>query len=143
MSRFTEEVETMLREKLRAQDGVDLKAHIFPENWNRRAVSQQFNRVLKRAKMHERDERDQKLRVHSFRHYYATHLAASGIDPATVRDLLGHESIAVTNRYFNIPRSALFDAVAGAFSRTKYVPESSRLHRFPVEKAAITTTPRY
>lgn len=133
----------MLREKLRAQDGVDLKAHIFPENWNRRAVSQQFNRVLKRAKMHERDERDQKLRVHSFRHYYATHLAASGIDPATMHDLLGHESIAVTNRYFNIPHSALFDTVAGAFSRTECVPESSRLHRFPVEKAAITTTPRY
>ena len=46
---LTEEVETMLREKLRAQDGVDLKAHIFPENWNRRAVSQQFNRVLNTA----------------------------------------------------------------------------------------------
>ncbi len=70
----------MLRERLRAQEGGDLKAHIFPENWNRRAVSQQFNRVLKRAKMHERDERDQKLRVHSFRHYYATHLASSGIE---------------------------------------------------------------
>ena len=133
----------MLRERLRVQDRVDPKAHIFPENWNRRAVSQQFNRVLRRAKMHERDERDQKLRVHSFRHYYATHLAASGIDPATVRDLLGHESIAVTNRYFNIPRSALFEAVAGAFSRTKYVPESNGLHRFPTEKAAITTTPRH
>ena len=85
--------------------------------------------------MHERDERDQKLRVHSFRHYYATHLAASGIDPATVRDLLGHESIAVTNRYFNIPRSALFDAMAGAFSRTKHVPDSNGTYRFPAEKS--------
>ena len=126
-------VEAMLKARLQAQERVDLKAAIFPNNWNNRSVGQQFNRVLKRVGLHERDERGQKPRVHSFRHYYASRLVASGSDPATVRDLLGHESIAVTNRYFNIPRSELFSAVAGAFTRTRSVHDSSGVYRFPAE----------
>lgn len=66
--------------------------------------------------MADRDGKGQKLRVHSFRHYYATRLVRMGVDPATVRDLLGHTTISITNRYFNVLRSELFRAVAGAFS---------------------------
>ena len=126
-------VEDMLRTRLRAKADVDPKACIFPLNWTNRSVNQHFNRVLKRACLHERDERDQKLRPHSFRHYYASILVRSGADPATVRDLLGHDSITTTNRYFNVPRSELFGAMAGAFSRTRNVPDSSGLYRFSAE----------
>ena len=134
---LTPAVEAMLRTRLRAKADVDPKACIFPLNWTLRSVNQHFNRVLKRACLHERDEREQKLRPHSFRHYYASILVRSGADPATVRDLLGHDSITTTNRYFNVPRSELFGAVAGAFSRTRSVHESSGVYRFPAEIGGI------
>ncbi|MDK1022540.1 MAG: site-specific integrase, partial [Candidatus Hydrogenedentes bacterium] len=133
-------VETMLRTRLRAKADVDPKACIFPATWTNGGVCQYFNKMLKRACLHERDERDQKLRVHSFRHYYASTLVRSGADPATVRDLLGHVSVVTTNRYFNVPRSELFAATAGAFSRTRSVHESNGLYRFPAEKESHAST---
>lgn len=133
-------VEEMFRERLRAQERVEPKACIFPGNWTNRAVNQHFNRVLKRACLHERDEREQKLVVHSFRHYYASLHVRSGRDAATVRDLLGHDSISTTNRYFNVPRSELFKAVADTFSRTKNVPDTSEVYRFPANNESRVAT---
>lgn len=127
-------VENMLRKRLGAHEGVDPKACIFPGNWTNRTVSHRFNKVLSRAGLAARDERGQKLVVHSLRHCYASVLVRSGADPATVRDLLGHDSIMTTNRYFNVPRSELFGAVAGAFSRTQSVHDSSEVYRFPAAK---------
>lgn len=110
-------VESMLRGYLAGLDSIDPTARIFPDNWTPGGhVQSQFNRILRRLGMAERDGKGQKLRVHSFRHYYATRLVRMGVDPATVRDLLGHTSISITNRYFNVPRNELFRAVAGAFS---------------------------
>ena len=73
---MTPRVEGMLRERLRACDGFNPKARIWPAN---------------------------------------TKLVINGADPATVRDILGHESIVTTNRYFNTPQSRLFDAARLAF----------------------------
>ena len=134
---LTPAVEEMLRTRLRAQADVDLKACIFPRNFTNRSVCYRFNRVLTCAGLIAKDERNQKLRVHSFRHCYASVLVRSGADPATVRDLLGHDSIVTTNRYFNVPRSELFGAVAGAFSRTRFVHDSSGLYRFPAEIGGV------
>ncbi len=39
------------------------------------------------------------MRFHDLRHTFATRLIANGIDIETVRDLLGHHSIVVTQRY--------------------------------------------
>jgi len=39
------------------------------------------------------------LRFHDLRHTFATRLVANGIDVETVRDLLGHYSIVITQRY--------------------------------------------
>jgi integrase len=39
------------------------------------------------------------LRFHDLRHTFATRLVANGIDIETVRDLLGHHSIVITQRY--------------------------------------------
>ncbi len=126
-------VETMLRGYLGGKDTLDPTARIWPGNWQAWHADQQFNRVLRRLGMDERNGKGQKLRVHSFRHYYATRLVRMGVDPATVRDLLGHTSIAITNRYFNVPRSELFRAVHGSFREgiTKNVTDSSGLCRLP------------
>lgn len=39
------------------------------------------------------------LRFHDLRHTYASRLVANGVDIITVRDLLGHHSVEVTQRY--------------------------------------------
>ncbi|MCK4430918.1 MAG: tyrosine-type recombinase/integrase, partial [Candidatus Aminicenantes bacterium] len=39
------------------------------------------------------------LRFHDLRYTFATRLVAKGVDIETVRDLLGHHSITVTQRY--------------------------------------------
>jgi integrase len=37
--------------------------------------------------------------LHTLRHTFATRLKDAGVDPFTVRDLLGHATIQMTNRY--------------------------------------------
>ncbi|MEX2015557.1 MAG: tyrosine-type recombinase/integrase [Candidatus Hydrogenedentales bacterium] len=131
---LTERVEAMLRRRIAGKGSISPAERLFPVNWTGRSVNQVFNRVLARLGLHELDARGQKLRVHSFRHYYATRLVCSGVDPATVRDLLGHESIVTTNRYFNVPRGELFSAVNGAFARAKRVPNDRRSMAIPDKK---------
>ena len=60
-------------------------------------------------------------------------LVASGVDPASTRDLLGDGSITVTNRYCNVPRSELFGALAERFTRTQKIHDSRGVYRFPAE----------
>ncbi len=124
-------VEAMLRARLSGMARLTPTERIFPCCWTRERISRNFNAALQRLNLHEKDGKGQKLRVHSLRHYYATRLVRSGADPASVRDLLGHTSISVTNRYFNVPRGELFRAVSGAFGVTENVTDSTRLYTFP------------
>lgn len=52
------------------------------------------------------------LTTHSLRHSYASELQARGVDVTTIRDLLGHSSVAITDRYLHSSETHLADAVA-------------------------------
>jgi integrase len=52
------------------------------------------------------------LHIHDLRHTYASLLCVSGAPMTAVRDLLGHTSIAVTNRYSHLSTGHLEEAVA-------------------------------
>lgn len=49
------------------------------------------------------------LSAHKLRHFYATYLLKSGVDIKTVSKLLGHTTIAMTERYLDITEIEMFE----------------------------------
>ena len=57
------------------------------------------------------------LHAHSFRHSCATHMIAHGADIRVVQELLGHTSIATTQRYTGVALTTLKDAYGASHPR--------------------------
>jgi integrase len=61
-------------------------------------------RIVKRAGLED-------VTFHTFRHTFASHLVMAGVDLATVKELLGHSTIAMTLRYAHLSQDHKIEAV--------------------------------
>jgi integrase/recombinase XerC len=59
------------------------------------------------------------LHPHALRHSAATHMLEAGADLRAIQDLLGHESVATTQRYTHLTLGKLFEVVDRAHPMAK------------------------
>jgi len=69
-----------------------------------RYIKRQWKLLLKRAGIAD-------FRFHDLRHTFASYLVMENVDLRTVQELLGHQSLIVTQRYANLSRAQLIDAI--------------------------------
>jgi integrase len=62
-----------------------------------------FKNALKRAKL------DTTIRIHDLRHTYASWMAAKGTPTSILKDLLGHSTLAMVNRYTHLGHQTLLE----------------------------------
>ncbi len=105
---FTDEVKKVLVQ--RKPTDANKKDLVFPDRNGNKVVqiSDTFNRVINKLNLNEdvTDRRD-KVTFHTLRHTYASMLVQKGVDIYHVKELLGHSSIALTERYSHLSESTL------------------------------------
>lgn len=74
-------------------------------------VGRELNAALKEACAHLSVADGAKTRVHDMRHTFAYQCAMAGADLADIRDMLGHENIAMTLRYRGFVKSRAEDVI--------------------------------
>jgi site-specific recombinase XerD len=82
-----------------------------PDGEPRREITKFFRTAVKKLGFNEGiTDRREKFSFHSLRHTAASFLIQNGVDLYTVKEILGHESIALTERYSHLADHTLKEA---------------------------------
>ena len=76
-----------------------------------REIGDQINDVKKSIKTAAERAGLEKVTFHTLRHTCASWLAQQGVASLTIRDILGHASVKMTDRYMHSDKQSLHDAV--------------------------------
>ena len=90
------------------------EALVFPSRsgGKKSEISNAFDRAVNELGLNEGvTDRRMKLVFHTLRHTYASWLVQSGEDLYTVKELMGHSTLAMTERYSHLGKGTLQDAV--------------------------------
>lgn len=99
---------TIARRFKEAGDRTDiLRTEVF-EGVNRWSVAHYWDRLATAMKM--QDDKD--FVPHILRHEFCSRLADRGLNAAVIKELAGHSSLVVTQRYIRVGAQALVDAIA-------------------------------
>ena len=107
---MTETVKTMLQEKSSLKPG---ELVFKSRKWEKiKEVSRAFSRLIKTLKYNDgiTDPR-QRVYFHTLRHTFASWLAIKGKPILTIKELLGHKSLAMTERYAHLIPDTKRDAI--------------------------------
>ena len=107
---MTQAVKRMLATRKRGEP----QGLVFPGRGGKKVVqiSDSFNRTVAELGLNDgvKDDR-QKVVFHTLRHTYASRLVESGVDLYTVKELMGHGVIQMTERYSHLSEDTLKKAV--------------------------------
>ena len=107
---MTEQVKAMLQRRYQGQ----LNGLVFTDRKGNKIkeVSNSFARAVKEIGLNEGiDDRRQKVVFHSLRHTYASWLVEQGVDLFVIKELMGHKSLVMTERYSHLGQNTLKQAV--------------------------------
>lgn len=109
---MTDEVDAMLKAKLRDQTTKDLVFH-DRKGEKIKLISKTFDRTIEALDLNKgiTDRRD-KASFHTLRHTFASWHVQNGTDLYTVKELLGHSTIALTERYSHLRPEGLKQTTA-------------------------------
>src|SRR2546423_7149352 len=86
-------------------------------SWIRKSILESFRSLLKRCGF-------KRSGVHILRHTFGAHLAQKGVDMAVIRDLLGHHSVTLTEKYYaHLAPSSLASAVQRLNKKENLLPK--------------------
>ena len=84
-------------------------AALFLNVYGQRLTTRSIDRILKRYVQTYSPNVNVKVSPHSLRHAFASHLLAEGADLRAIQEMLGHKSLATTQRYTQVSIKHLMD----------------------------------
>ena len=117
---FGRKAEESLRAYMRARPGAEPRAGaekaVFLSRLGTRLTSRSVQRAM--AKYLRRSAVRRKISPHSLRHSFASHLLGRGADLRVIQELLGHESLATTQKYTHLDLRQLLETYRKSHPRS-------------------------
>ncbi|MBL4775126.1 MAG: tyrosine-type recombinase/integrase [Mariprofundus sp.] len=101
----------------RDANSADQPQPVFLNKHHRRLSARSIQRMLKARAL--QTGTDTSVSPHQLRHSFATHLLVGGVDLRAIQDLLGHASLATTERYTHLDIAKLTKVYDDAHPRAK------------------------